>query len=57
MTAMANAPCVVDMLNPYDHEDADLLTRNVEPVVGPIARCERNMSAELVSCADVRLGD
>ena len=24
---------VVDMLNPYDHEDADLLTANVEPVV------------------------
>ena len=24
---------VVDMLNPYDHEDAEQLTRNVEPVV------------------------
>jgi nicotinamidase-related amidase len=28
---------VVDMLNPYDHEDADALARNVEPVVEPIA--------------------
>jgi nicotinamidase-related amidase len=37
MTAMATALCVVDMLNPYDHEDADQLTRNVEPVVQPIA--------------------
>jgi nicotinamidase-related amidase len=34
---MATAVCVVDMLNPYDHEDADLLTSNVEPVVEPIA--------------------
>ena len=24
---------VVDMLNPYDHEDAEALTKNVEPVV------------------------
>jgi nicotinamidase-related amidase len=37
MTLMAKAVCVVDMLNPYDHEDAELLTRNVEPVVEPIA--------------------
>jgi nicotinamidase-related amidase len=37
MTPMATAVCVVDMLNPYDHEDAELLTRNVEPVVEPIA--------------------
>jgi nicotinamidase-related amidase len=34
---MATAVCVVDMLNPYDHEDADRLTTNVEPVVEPIA--------------------
>jgi nicotinamidase-related amidase len=34
---MATAVCVVDMLNPYDHEDADLLTANVESVVEPIA--------------------
>jgi nicotinamidase-related amidase len=37
MTPMATAVCVVDMLNPYDHEDAELLTANVEPVVEPIA--------------------
>jgi nicotinamidase-related amidase len=34
---MATAVCVVDMLNPYDHEDADRLTTNVERVVEPIA--------------------
>ena len=34
---MATAVCVVDMLNPYDHEDADRLTSNVERVVEPIA--------------------
>jgi nicotinamidase-related amidase len=38
MTTMATAVCVVDMLNPYDHEDAEQLTRNVEGVVEPIAR-------------------
>jgi nicotinamidase-related amidase len=37
MTVMATALCVVDMLNTYDHEDADRLTRNVEDVVEPIA--------------------
>jgi nicotinamidase-related amidase len=37
MTGMATALCVVDMLNTYDHEDADRLTRNVESVVEPIA--------------------
>jgi nicotinamidase-related amidase len=36
MTGMATALCVVDMLNPYDHEDADRLTRNAETVVEPI---------------------
>ena len=34
---MATAVCVVDMLNTYDHEDADRLTANVERVVEPIA--------------------
>jgi nicotinamidase-related amidase len=34
---MATAVCVVDMLNTYDHEDADQLTPNVEQVVEPIA--------------------
>jgi nicotinamidase-related amidase len=37
MTGMATAVCVVDMLNPYDHDDAELLTRNVDDVVEPIA--------------------
>ena len=27
---------VVDMLNPYDHEDADMLAKNAEPVVPKI---------------------
>jgi nicotinamidase-related amidase len=34
---MATAVCVIDMLNSYDHEDADVLTANVEKVVEPIA--------------------
>jgi nicotinamidase-related amidase len=38
MTVMATALCVVDMLTPYDHEDADQLTRSVEDVVEPIAQ-------------------
>ena len=28
---------VVDMLNPYDHEDADTLTANVEAIVTPVS--------------------
>jgi nicotinamidase-related amidase len=34
---MATAVCVIDMLNTYDHEDADSLTAQVEDVVEPIA--------------------
>jgi nicotinamidase-related amidase len=34
---MPTAVCVIDMLNTYDHEDADQLTANVERVVEPIA--------------------
>jgi nicotinamidase-related amidase len=34
---MASAVCVIDMLNSYDHEDADRLTPNVEEAVEPIA--------------------
>ena len=34
---MSTAVCVIDMLNAYDHEDADRLTRSVEKVVEPIA--------------------
>jgi len=33
----ASALVVVDMLNPYDHDDADALAANVEPVVPVIA--------------------
>jgi len=32
-----SALVVVDMLNPYDHEDADALTASVERIVGPVA--------------------
>jgi nicotinamidase-related amidase len=28
---------VIDMLNPYEHEDADALAANVEPVLAPLA--------------------
>ena len=37
MTAMKAAVVVVDMLNPYEHEDADALTRSVATVVEPIS--------------------
>ena len=37
MTVMATALCVIDMLNRYDPEDAEPLTRSVEDVVEPIA--------------------
>jgi nicotinamidase-related amidase len=52
---MATAVCVVDMLNPYDHEDADLLTANVEQVVEPIAGLverARREDAELIYVND-----
>jgi nicotinamidase-related amidase len=32
---------VIDMLNPYDHEDADVLADNVEPIVPVMARLVR----------------
>jgi len=34
---MATAVCVIDMLNTYDHEDAERLVANVERVVEPIS--------------------
>ena len=43
---MATAVCVVDMLNPYDHEDADRLTRSVEKVVEPIAALVERAASE-----------
>jgi nicotinamidase-related amidase len=37
MAAKRSALIVVDMLNPYDHEDADRLVESVERVIEPIA--------------------
>ena len=37
MAAKKSAVIVVDMLNPYDHEDADKLVESVEDVIEPIA--------------------
>lgn len=37
MTAMSRAVVVIDMLNPYRHEDAERLCASVEKAVGPIA--------------------
>ena len=34
---MKSALIVVDMLNPYEHEDADELTKNVEKIVKPVS--------------------
>ncbi|MFD0689276.1 cysteine hydrolase family protein [Actinomadura fibrosa] len=42
---------VIDMLNPYDHEDADRLTGSVEAVVGPL----RDLVARARERDDVRL--
>jgi nicotinamidase-related amidase len=36
--AADTALIVIDMLNPYDHEDAELLTENVEPMVPALTR-------------------
>ena len=35
---MRTALLVIDMLNPYDHEDADVLAENVERMVAGLAR-------------------
>jgi nicotinamidase-related amidase len=43
---MSTAVCVVDMLNPYDHEDAERLTSNVEETVEPIAGLVRRATEE-----------
>jgi nicotinamidase-related amidase len=37
MAGRRSALIVVDMLNPYDHEDADRLTQSVEGVIEPIS--------------------
>jgi nicotinamidase-related amidase len=52
---MSTAVCVVDMLNPYDHEDAEQLTRSVEGVVEPIAALverARGSGAEVIYVND-----
>ncbi len=43
---MSAAVCVIDMLNAYDHEDADRLTRSVEKVVEPIAALVERATSE-----------
>jgi nicotinamidase-related amidase len=52
---MRTAVIVVDMLNPYDHEDADRLVGSVERVVEPTARLIERASddgAELIYVND-----
>ncbi|GAA2877654.1 cysteine hydrolase [Streptosporangium fragile] len=50
------AVIVVDMLNPYDHEDAELLERNVAKIVRPLAgligRAQEHEDVELVYVND-----
>ncbi len=46
--AEKTAVLVVDMLNPYNHEDAAQLTRSVEDVVGPIQELVQRASKEAV---------
>ncbi|MFF3438394.1 cysteine hydrolase family protein [Streptosporangium sp. NPDC002721] len=52
----AVALIVVDMLNPYDHEDADELQKSVEQVVEPLAglmrRAHRHRDAQLIVVND-----
>ncbi|MEU8380677.1 isochorismatase family cysteine hydrolase [Streptosporangium sp. NPDC048865] len=52
----AVALIVVDMMNPYDHEDADALEKSVEQVVEPLAglmeRAHRHGDAQLIVVND-----
>lgn len=52
---------VVDMLNPYDHEDADVLAEHVAPIVEPlrelIARVRASRSAVDLIYVNDNLGD
>ncbi|GAA3075630.1 isochorismatase [Streptosporangium carneum] len=47
---------VIDMLNPYDHQDAEALTASVERIVGPLAdlvgRAHRREDVDLVYVND-----
>ncbi|MEX1142563.1 MAG: hypothetical protein WD993_01760 [Thermoleophilaceae bacterium] len=52
---MADAALVVvDMLNPYEHEDAD---RPAESATEALAPIRRNMRAQVATAADCRLED
>ncbi|MFI6509821.1 cysteine hydrolase family protein [Streptosporangium sp. NPDC050855] len=50
------AVVVVDMLNPYDHDDADLLEKSVEQIVEPLSglirRAHRSSHARLIFVND-----
>ena len=52
----AVAVIVVDMLNPYDHEDADELQKSVEQIMEPLAgltrRAHRHRDARLIVVND-----
>ncbi|SNT63817.1 hypothetical protein SAMN05216276_110512 [Streptosporangium subroseum] len=52
----AVAVIVVDMLNPYDHEDADTLEKSVEQILEPLAglmrRAHRHRDARLIVVND-----
>jgi nicotinamidase-related amidase len=51
----SSALIVIDMLNPYDHADADELAAHVEDIVGPLSRlidCARESDLELVYVND-----
>ena len=39
---MSLAVVIIDMFNPYDHEDADALAANVEPIIEPIQQLVAN---------------
>jgi nicotinamidase-related amidase len=43
---MGTAVCVIDMLNTYDHEDAERLVASVERVVEPIAALVKRATQE-----------
>src|SRR5829696_1699553 len=50
-----SAVIVIDMLNPYDHEDADVLAASVERVIEPISELvqrARSAGAELIYVND-----
>ena len=53
--AKRSAVIVIDMLNPYDHEDADVLAASVERVIEPVSELverARSAGAELIYVND-----